>query len=113
MIFQTVNLIQEGESILFYRYNKQLKGYLIAGLFVSPSLAGKIDFGRLWEYFVSEVVKSQDIYCSIMLGSQNTMFDKWLNYYDTIDGLKIYKLDNAFASKNSQYAKYLEVRKRG
>jgi len=113
MIFQTVSLIQEGESVLFYRYNKQLKGYLIAGLFVAPSIEGKLSFAKLWEYFVSEVVKADDIYCSIMLGSQNSMFDKYVNYYDTIDGLKIYKVDNLIRDKYSQYARYLEVKKRG
>lgn len=113
MIFQTVSLIQEGQSVLFYRYNKQLKGYMIAGIFIAPTLEGKVDFGRLWEYFVSEVVKADDVYCSILLGSENSMFDKWTNYYDTVDGLEIYKLDNAFTAKHSKYAKYLEVRKSG
>lgn len=113
MIFQTVSLIQEGESVLFYRFNKQLKGYMIAGVFISPTIEDRMNFAKVWEYFVSEVVRADDIYCSKVLGAQNSMFDKYLHYYDTIDGLKIYKIDNVFRDKHSQYARYLEVRKSG
>lgn len=112
MIFQTVSLIQEGNSILFYRYNKQLKGYMIAGVFIGPNLEDQMNFGILWEYFISEIVKAADIYCSVLLGSQNSMFDKWINYYDTIDGLDVYKLDNAYTATHGNYAKYLEVKNR-
>ena len=113
MIFQKVSVIQEGEALLFYRFDKPLKGYLIAGIFIAPTTEAKLNFAKIWEYFVSEVVRVDDIYCSIVPGVQNTMFDKYLKYHDTINGLKIYKVDNVFRDEHSQYARYLEVRKRG
>lgn len=105
MIFSHVSLIQEGESALFYRYDRSLKGYVIAGVFIASSMSAKLDFGKVWTYFVSEVVQADDIYCSVMLGSENSMFTNYLDYYDTINGLKIYKVANFLKEKYSMYDK--------
>ena len=108
MILGCVNLIQEGESILFYRYDRKLNGYMIAGMFIASTLEAKLNFAKIWKYFVSEIVRKGDIYCSILPGANNTMFDNYLDYYDTVDGLKIYKVDNVFKNKYSNYSKAAE-----
>jgi len=38
MIFTHASMIQEGESALFYRFNRSLNGYMVAGVFIAPNL---------------------------------------------------------------------------
>ena len=52
MIFAHTSLIQEGEAALFYRFDKVLNGYMIAGLFVLPNIEARLDFSKIWTYFV-------------------------------------------------------------
>jgi hypothetical protein len=108
MIFAHTSLIQEGESALFYRFNRPLNGYMIAGLFIAPNMEAKLNFAKVWKYFVSEIVQADDIYCSVPLGVTSSMFDNYLDYHDTIDGLKIYKVDNFLKSEYSNYDKHKE-----
>ena len=108
MIFAHTSLIQEGESALFYRFNRPLNGYMLAGLFIAPNMEAKLNFAKVWKYFVSEIVQADDIYCSIPVGVTSSMFDNYLDYHDTIDGLKIYKVDNFLKSEYSTYDKQRE-----
>jgi len=108
MIFLHTSLIQEGEAALFYRYSRPIKGYVIAGVLVGESVQAKLDFAKVWTYFVSEIVRKDDIYASIALENFSSMFDKYLDYYDTIDGLKFYKVDNFLKKQYSSYEKQLE-----
>ena len=108
MIFAHSSIIQEGEAALFYRFNRVLNGYMIAGVFVAPNIAAKLDFATVWKYFVSEIVQADDIYCSVPLGVSNSMFNNYLDYHDTIEGLKIYKVDNFLKKKYSSYDKHKE-----
>jgi hypothetical protein len=108
MIFAHTSIIQEGESALFYRFNRPLNGYMIAGMFIAPNVTAKLNFAKVWKYFVSEIVQADDIYCSVPLGVTNAMFDNYLDYYDTIEGLKIYKVDNFLKKQYSDYDKHKE-----
>jgi hypothetical protein len=108
VIFAHTSLIQEGESALFYRFNRPLNGYMIAGVFVAPNIEAKLNFAKVWKYFVSEIVQGDDIYCSVPLGVNNSLFENYLTYHDTIDGLKIYKVDNYLKSEYSSYDKHIE-----
>ena len=108
MIFAHTSLIQEGEAALFYRFNRPLNGYMIAGVLVSDNIEAKLNFAIIWTYFVSEIVQADDIYCSIPVGVTSSMFDNYLDYHDTIDGLKIYKVDNFLKSEYSTYDKQRE-----
>ena len=108
MIFAHSSIIQEGEAALFYRFNRILNGYMIAGLFIAPNIEAKLDFAKVWEYFVSEVVQGDDMYCSVPLGVTSSLFKNYLNYHDTIDGLKIYKVDYYLKREYSSYNKHIE-----
>ena len=108
MIFAHTSIIQEGESALFYRFNRPLNGYMIAGMFIAPNITAKLNFAKVWKYFVSEIVQADDIYCSVPLGVTNSMFENYLDYYDTIEGLKIYKVDNFLKKQYSDYDKHKE-----
>jgi len=108
MIFTHVSLVQEGEAVLFYRFDRKLNGYMIAGLVVGASAEAKLDFAKIWTYFVSEVVQADDIYCSIPLEGEHTMFDNYVTYHDTINSLKIYKVDNFLKKQYSNYDKHKE-----
>ena len=112
MIFAHIKLIQEGESCLFYRFDRKLNGYMIAGAFIAPNMTAKLHFAKIWKYFVSSVVQADDIYCSVPLGIGNSMFTNYLDYYDTIDGLKIYKVDSFLKEQYSSYEKYKKITKR-
>jgi hypothetical protein len=108
MIFAHTSIIQEGESALFYRFNRPLNGYMIAGVFIAPNIIAKLNFVKVWKYFVSEIVQADDIYCSVPLGVTNSMFENYLEYHDTIEGLKIYKVDNFLKKQYSEYDKHKE-----
>ena len=112
MIFGHCSIIQEGEAALFYRFNRPLNGYMIAGMLIAPNPAAKIAFAKIWKYFVSEVVTSDDIYCSIVPGEDNTIFQNYLEYHSDLNGLKIYKVDNFIKDQYSTYARHLENRTR-
>jgi hypothetical protein len=111
MIFAHVKIIQEGEAALFYRFDRKLNGYMIAGLFIAPNMPAKMAFGKVWKYFVSAVVQADDIYCSVPIGIENSMFDNYLDYYDTINGLKIYKVDNFLKEQYSSYEQHKKITK--
>jgi len=108
MIFAHSSLIQEGQAVLFYRFNRALNGYMVAGLFIGPDLVSKMNFAKIWKYFVSEIVQADDIYCSISLELSNSMFNNYLDYHSTIDGIKIYKVDNFLKKQYSSYDKHKE-----
>jgi len=108
MIFAHSSIIQEGEAALFYRFSRPLNGYMIAAILVSDNIEAKMNFAKVWTYFVSEIVQADDIYASIPLEGQNSMFNNYLDYHDTIDGLKIYKVDNFLKKQYSNYDKHKE-----
>jgi len=108
MIFAHTSIIQEGEAAIFYRFNRPLNGYMIAGMFIASNITAKLNFVKVWKYFVSEIVQADDIYCSVPLGVTNSMFENYLEYHDTIEGLKIYKVDNFLKKQYSEYDKHKE-----
>lgn len=113
MIFAHCSIIQEGESALFYRFNRPLNGYMIAGVFIAPNVAAKLNFAKVWKYFVSEIVRAGDIYCSVPLGVENTMFADYLDYHSELNGLKIYKVDNFLKEQYSTYEQHLKLQAGG
>tara|TARA_B110000438_G_C15329489_1_gene443069 strand:+ start:198 stop:542 length:345 start_codon:yes stop_codon:yes gene_type:complete len=108
MIFTHVSLIQEGEAALFYRFDRKLSGYMIAGVIISDTMEARLEFVKVWKYFVSEIVQKDDIYASIPLSVTNSMFTNYTSYYDTIEGRKLYKVDNYLKKQYSNYEKHLE-----
>ena len=106
MLFKHCSLIQEGDAILFYRYDRTLKGYVIPGLIVAPTLSAGKAFLRLWKYFLGEIVGADDIYCSLV--HESSMIAKFVTYHSEIEGRKIYKVDNSFKDQYSAYTKHLE-----
>jgi len=108
MIFAHTSLIQEGEAALFYNFNKPLNGYMIAGVIISDNMEAKMAFFKVWKYFVSEIVRADDIYCSIPLDDKTSMFTNYVTYHSTIENLKIYKVDGFLKKQHSSYEKHLE-----
>jgi hypothetical protein len=108
MIFAHASLIQEGEAALFYNFSKSMNGYMIAGLLVTDNMEAKLNFTKVWKYFVSEIVRADDIYASIPVGTSNSMFTNYTTYHSTTNGLKIYKVDNYLKKQYSSYEKHLE-----
>lgn len=113
MIFTHCKMIQEGEAALFYRFNKDLNGYMIAAVLVEDSMAGKMSFAKIWRYFVSNIVQNDDIYCGQMKGAENEMFTTYLNYHTEINGRKIFKVDNFLKNQYSSFAQAEKGKQRG
>ena len=113
MIFAHCSAIQEGEAVLFYQYSRKLNGYMVSGMLVAPGMQAKLAFAKIWTYFVSEVVQADDIYCSVVPGAANSMFDNYLTYHSKLDGLSIYKVDNFLKDKYSMFSKHLANKSRG
>ena len=108
MIFSHCSLVQEGEAILFYYFDRQLNGYMIAGVIVGSSVQAKMQFAKVWKYFVSAVVQADDIYCSIPLDAQNSLFENYVTFHTDIKGFKVYKVDSFLKKQYSTYEQHLE-----
>lgn len=108
MIFAHTSLIQEGEAALFYNFNKSLNGYMVAGVIIADNMEAKMAFFKVWKYFVSEIVREDNIYCSIPLEGETSMFNNYVTYHSTIKDLKIYKVDGFLKKQYSSYEKHLE-----
>ena len=108
MIFAHTSLIQEGEAALFYNFNRPLNGYMIAGVLINDTIEAKLNFAKVWTYFVSEIVQADDIYCSIPLEGKHSMFNNYLTYHSNLKDLKIYEVDSFLKKQYSNYDKHLE-----
>lgn len=108
MIFKHCSLIQEKGAILFYRFNRPLNGYVIAGVIIEDTIEAKRSFVEIWKYFLTEIVRDDDMYCSIALGSQNSMFEEYTTFHSEIDGVKMYKIDNFLKEQYSAYVQRLK-----
>jgi len=92
MIVKHCKIIQEKGCALFYSYNRELKGYEISGLIIAPTRKAKLAFKKVWQYFISDIVQEDDIYCSFFNKSKNWIFTKCVEYYTTINNTDIYKI---------------------
>lgn len=103
LVFQHASVIQFGQAVLFYQYRKDLDGYLVAGVHIAPDVDAKLDFVKIWKYFLDEVVRDKEVYCS--LATDVDMFSGHIHYHSEINGLKIYKIDNFLKAGYSSYIK--------
>ena len=113
MIFKHCSLIQEGEAVLFYTYARSMGGYIITGILVADNMTAKRDFVKIWKHFVSEVVRTDNVYCSLLSGDTATMLKRYLTFHDTVEGIDIYKLDPEFRDRYSSYTTHLKLKKQG
>lgn len=97
--------IQYGESLLFFKKEKSLRGYMIIGIFIAPNVDAKVDFAQLWKYFLKFIVKNNDMYCSLFLDGLTDFFPGHIHYHSELNGLSIFKIDNFLKEKYSKYFK--------
>lgn len=105
LVFQKSSVIQYGESILFYRFDSNLGGYFINGVLTSGSDESKTDFFTIWKYFLNEVVRDKGVFCTFVSQQNVDFFKDHTQYYDEINGMKVYKVDNVFIKTISSYYK--------
>lgn len=108
MKFYPCTLLQDDKVALVYTYNRELKGYMIAGLYIHDTVAAKLRFAKVWKYFVTEIVRNDDIYCSIPISEEHSMFRGYLEFYDKIEDMDIYKVDNYLKHQYSDYLTHVE-----
>lgn len=113
MIFKQCKLIQDSGCVLFYRYERELNGYMIAGLFTHEGIPGKVSMAKVWKYFVSEIVRGDDIYCAIPDYAMNELFTNYTTEHSIVDGVQIYKVDNYLKESYSEYTKHVESKRNG
>jgi len=108
VIRKQCGVIQEGDAILFFMNNLQLGGYVIIGAIAGPTQKAKIDGWKVWNYFVNNVVKDKDIYCSLMVAQEDNVFGRLMKFHASVNGTKIYKLDKSVKDKYSRVFTHLK-----
>ena len=90
------NYLQKGQASLIHSYSVTLNGSLVVGVFVGKQIRDKFDFAAVWRHFVTNIAKEKSIYCVIYDGYLETqVFKNQMEYHSTLDGLKVYKINNS------------------
>jgi len=98
------NYIQKGQATLIHGRSVDLSGSIVIGIFIGKQIRDKFNFADIWRHFVTNVVKEKNIYCVIYDGAVDThVFKNQMKYHSTIDGLKVYKIDNFILDNPAAY----------
>ena len=85
-------------------YESDLKGSIVIGVFIGKQIRDKFHFAEIWRHFVTEIVKEKNIYCIIYDGAIDThVFKNHMKYHSTLDGLKVYKINNFIMDNPDAY----------
>ena len=89
------NYLQKGQATLIHGYSRDLKGFIVIGIFIGKQIRDKFNFAEIWRHFVTEIVRKKSIYCVIYDGAIDThVFKNQMEYHSTLDELKVYKINN-------------------
>ena len=98
------NYLQKGQASLIHSYSVTLNGSLVVGVFVGKQIRDKFDFAAVWRHFVTNIAKEKSIYCVIYDGYLETqVFKNQMEYHSTLDGLKVYKINNFILDNPAAY----------
>ena len=104
IISGTCNYLQKGQASLIHSYSVTLNGSLVVGVFVGKQIRDKFDFAAVWRHFVTNIAKEKSIYCIIYDGYLETqVFKNQMEYHSTLDGLKVYKINNFILDNPAAY----------
>ncbi len=96
--------LQKGQASLIHSYSVTLNGSLVVGVFVGKQIRDKFDFAAVWRHFVTNIAKEKSIYCVIYDGYLETqVFKNQMKYHSTLNGLKVYKINNFILDNPAAY----------
>ena len=76
--FQRCTVMHKEHSFLYYFYDKNLPGYFITSVASADKIKGLRNFSAVFEYFCTEIVREDDIYC-ILFDNNKGLFDKYVD----------------------------------
>jgi hypothetical protein len=98
------NYLQKGQASLIHAYSVDLTGSLVIGVFIGKQIRDKFNFADVWRHFVTNIAKKKSIYCVIYDGAVDThVFKNQMEYHSSIDGLKVYKINNFILDNPAAY----------
>ena len=98
------NYIQKGQASLIHAYSVDLSGSIVIGIFIGKQIRDKFNFEDVWRHFVTNIAKEKSIYCVIYDGYLETqVFKNQMEYHSTLDGLKVYKINNFILDNPAAY----------
>ena len=98
------NYLQKGQATLIHGYSVDLDGSIVIGIFIGKQIRDKFNFADIWRHFVTKIAKGKSIYCVIYDGYLETqVFKNQMEYHSTLDGLKVYKINNFILDNPAAY----------
>jgi hypothetical protein len=95
ILFTSATLLQKGEAIITYKYNKDISAYLIASILCAPNTSARIDLTKALMYLFNNITKDRDVYCSLFLDGITDIFPGQIEYSKELNGLSVFKIDNS------------------
>jgi len=91
--FHHCTVLQKGEAFIYYMYNRELNGYLIASMVVANNMKAKIHLASIIKYFFTEISRNKDVYCSLFEDGLE-FFSEYITEHGELNGVKIYKIES-------------------
>ncbi len=91
--FQHCTVLQKGNAVIFYNYNRELEGYFITGIIVAKDMTAKLHLASLIKYFFTEIVRNKDVYCSLF-DDESDFFNGHITKHSEINGMQVYKINS-------------------
>ena len=89
--FQRCTAIHKGNAFMYYFYDKNLPGYFITSVAIAETVEDKRYFMEVYEYFCTEIVKDNDIYC-ILFANTVGFFNKYMDSTIEYQGKILHKV---------------------
>jgi len=89
--FNHCTALQKGEAYIYYMYNRQLEGFLIASMVAADNSKAKIHLAQLIQYFFTEISRNKDVYCSLFNDSLDAFKDR-IEEQGELNGITIFKI---------------------
>ena len=90
--FNHCTALQKGEAYIYYMYNRELEGFLIASIVVAKNDKAKMGLASLLKYFFTEISRKKDVYCSLFDDSLD-FFSGYITEAGKLNGMSIYKIE--------------------
>jgi len=91
--FHHCTVLQKGEAFIYYMYNRNLEGFLIASIVCADNTVAKVHLASLLKYFFAEVSRSKSVYCSLFDGDENKLFPGHVTPHSELNGMQVYKIE--------------------
>ena len=88
---QHCTALHKGNAFMYYFYDELLNGYFITSVAIAETVKDKRYFMEVYEYFCTEIVKDNDIYC-ILFANTVGFFNKYMDSTIEYQGKILHKV---------------------